>query len=62
MTDHDAFVFKEFPKIRHGYIDTLREGQRKHFIHGLFEVDVTNVRLRLQEYKTRTGETHPSSS
>ncbi|MBI3174353.1 MAG: 2-oxo acid dehydrogenase subunit E2 [Chloroflexi bacterium] len=54
---HDTFVFKEFPKIRHGYIDVLREGQRKRFIHGLFEVDVTDVRMRLGEYKTRTGET-----
>lgn len=54
---HDTFVFKEFPRIRHGYIDVLREGQRKRFIHGLFEVDVTDVRMRLGEYKTRTGET-----
>ena len=46
MTNHDTFSFKEFPKIRHGYIDVLREGQRKRFIHGLFEVDVTDVRLR----------------
>ena len=57
MTDHNTFTFKDFRKIRHGYIDVLREGQRKRFIHGLFEVDVTDVRLRLGEYKTRTGET-----
>lgn len=56
MTDHNAFTFKDFPKIRHGYIDVLREGQRKRFIHGLFEVDVTDVRKRLHEHKARTGE------
>lgn len=56
MTNHDTFTFKDFPKIRHGYIDVLREGQRKRFIHGLFEVDVTDVRLKLREYKTKMGE------
>lgn len=56
MTNHETFAFKDFPKIRHGYIDVLREGQRKRFIHGLFEVDVTDVRLKLREYKTKMGE------
>lgn len=57
MTDPDRFTVKEFPKIRHGYIDLMREGQRKRFIHGLFEVDVTEARRRLREHKAQTGET-----
>ena len=56
MTNHDTFAFKDFPKIRNGYIDVLREGQRKRFIHGLFEVDVTDVRSKLREHKNKTGE------
>lgn len=53
---HDTFTTRAFPNIRHGYIDVLREGQRKRFIHGLFEVDVTDVRRRLRERKALTGE------
>lgn len=55
--DHDTFTWRAFPNIRHGYIDVLREGQRKRFIHGLLEVDVTDVRQRLSNYKVRQGET-----
>lgn len=57
MTNPDSFSFKDFPKIREGYIDVLREGQRKRFIHGLFEADVTAVRARLREHKASAGET-----
>ena len=56
MTDHDAFSLREFPKIRHGYIDVLRAGQAKRFIHGPFEVDVTEPRRLIAEHKSATGE------
>jgi len=47
----------EFPRIREGAIDLLREARRKHMIHGLLEVDVTDARRRIREHKARTGET-----
>lgn len=56
LTNPDAFTWRAFPNIRHGYIDVLREGQRKRFIHGLFEADVTDPRRRLHEHKAQTGE------
>lgn len=35
----------------------LGEGQRKHMIHGLIEVDVTRPRQLITEHKNETGET-----
>ena len=35
------------PIVRRGYIDVLRAGQRKRFIHALFDVDVTQLRRDL---------------
>jgi pyruvate/2-oxoglutarate dehydrogenase complex dihydrolipoamide acyltransferase (E2) component len=37
--------------------DMLREGQRKHMIHGLIEVDVTRPRRHIARHKAETGET-----
>jgi len=47
----------EFPRIREGAIDLLREAQRKHMIHALVEIDVTDARRRIREHKAETGET-----
>jgi len=47
----------EFPRIREGAIDLLREAQRKHMIHALMEIDVTDARRRIREHKAQTGET-----
>ena len=44
------------PKTRQAIGDMLHEGQKKHMIHGLTEVDVTRPRQIIAEHKTRTGE------
>lgn len=45
----DAYEVKPFPPIRRAYIDVLREGHRRHIIHGLIEVDVTLARRRVRQ-------------
>jgi len=47
---------KSFPKNRKYVIDTLEEGSRKHTVHGLIELDVTQARQRLRDWKRETGE------
>jgi len=47
----------EFPRIREGAIDLLREAHRKHMIHALLEIDVTDARRRIREHKAQTAET-----
>jgi pyruvate/2-oxoglutarate dehydrogenase complex dihydrolipoamide acyltransferase (E2) component len=54
--NHDEYKLVPFPKIRRGTIDVLRQGQRKHMIHALLEVDVTKARQYIREHKARTGE------
>jgi pyruvate/2-oxoglutarate dehydrogenase complex dihydrolipoamide acyltransferase (E2) component len=44
-----------FPKTRRFLTDVLALGQRKHLIHGLVEVDVTEARRRLRERRKETG-------
>lgn len=40
----EGFEVRPFPAIRRAYVDVLREGHRRHIIHGLVEVDVTDAR------------------
>lgn len=50
MTDRsDRFEVRPFPKIRRAYVDVLREGHRRHIIHGLVEFDVTDARRIVRE-------------
>ena len=44
-----------FPKLRSLIVDTGRIGRRKHTIHGLLEVDVTETRRRIREYRVKKG-------
>jgi pyruvate/2-oxoglutarate dehydrogenase complex dihydrolipoamide acyltransferase (E2) component len=44
------------PKTRQAIADMLDEGQRKHMIHGLTEVDVTRPRQLIGQHKEQTGE------
>ncbi len=53
----DSFDVIPLPKTRRAISDMLREGQKKHMIHGLMEVDVTKPRQYIREHKARTGET-----
>jgi pyruvate/2-oxoglutarate dehydrogenase complex dihydrolipoamide acyltransferase (E2) component len=45
-----------FPRIRRLMEDGGRLGREKHLIHGLFEIDVTEVRRAIQAYRARTGD------
>lgn len=42
-----------FPRERKLVIDAVRYGKRKHTIHGLLEIDVTEPRRRIREIETR---------
>jgi pyruvate/2-oxoglutarate dehydrogenase complex dihydrolipoamide acyltransferase (E2) component len=44
-----------FPRIREGAIDLLRQAHRKHMIHALIEVDVTEPRQIVADHKAKTG-------
>jgi pyruvate/2-oxoglutarate dehydrogenase complex dihydrolipoamide acyltransferase (E2) component len=45
-----------FPKIRRLMVDGGRMARQKHLIHGLVEMDVTDARRLIREYKVKTGE------
>ncbi len=45
-----------FPKIRRLMEDGGRLGREKHLIHGLFEMDVTEVRRAIRQYRARAGQ------
>ena len=53
----DTYKIIPFPKIRRLMVDGGRLARQKHLIHGLVEVDVTNVRRSIREHKAETGET-----
>ena len=53
----DSFNVIPLPKTRRAISDMLREGQKKHMIHGLMEINVTKPRQYIREHKARTGET-----
>jgi pyruvate/2-oxoglutarate dehydrogenase complex dihydrolipoamide acyltransferase (E2) component len=45
-----------FPRLRQVYVDTLHLGHRKHTVHALLEVDVTQARRLIAQHKAQTGE------
>ncbi|CAG0947983.1 hypothetical protein ANRL1_04788 [Anaerolineae bacterium] len=53
----DTFTSVPFSVQRQVVVDSLEIGARRHIVHGLLEVDVTNVRRTIHEHKTKTGET-----
>ncbi|MDJ0702023.1 MAG: 2-oxo acid dehydrogenase subunit E2 [Leptolyngbyaceae cyanobacterium MO_188.B28] len=54
MKQHNYEVIP-FPKLRSLIIDTGRIGRRKHTVHGLLEVDVTETRRQIRQYRVKTG-------
>jgi pyruvate/2-oxoglutarate dehydrogenase complex dihydrolipoamide acyltransferase (E2) component len=51
-----AYTVAPFPLSRRLVIDSARIGARRHTIHGLVEVDVTEARRRLHQQNAQTGE------
>lgn len=45
-----------FPKTRRLMEDGGRLGREKHLVHGLFEMDVTDARRAIRQYRAHTGE------
>jgi pyruvate/2-oxoglutarate dehydrogenase complex dihydrolipoamide acyltransferase (E2) component len=51
-----VFSVEKIHPFRQLVIDGLELGARKHHIHGLVEVDITEARARMQQIKEKTGE------
>ena len=54
--DQESHQKIPFPKNRLPVLETLQTWALKHPIHGLLEVDVTDVRQFIRDHKARTGE------
>lgn len=52
----NGYQILPFPKIRRLMEDGGRLGREKHLVHGLFEMDVTEARRAIHDYRARTGE------
>jgi len=50
------YEITEFPKGRIPTLDFLSLGDKKHYVKGLIELDVTNGRNKIREHKKNTGE------
>lgn len=53
----DAYSVEHYPRIRHATRDLLNAAARKHMIHAMVEVDVTDARSALRHIGRETGET-----
>jgi pyruvate/2-oxoglutarate dehydrogenase complex dihydrolipoamide acyltransferase (E2) component len=51
-----GFQIIPYPRSRLLIVDAARAGSRKHLIHGLIEIDVTEARRRLRDHRDQTGE------
>ena len=56
QSDQDSYQVYPFPKARRFALDAGYLGRRRHIVHGLLEIDVTEARQRIQDYKSETGE------
>lgn len=56
MSGSVGYKVYPFPVQRRVIADTVRMARRKNTMYGLFEVNVTNARKAIHEYRARTGE------
>lgn len=56
QTKPDRYKVQPFPKARRFTIDAGHLGRRRHIVHGLLEMDVTEARLKMAEIKQNKGE------
>ncbi|MEE8565808.1 MAG: hypothetical protein V3S79_05425, partial [Candidatus Thermoplasmatota archaeon] len=47
------YEIKHFTKNRQNIVLILKEGKRRHNVHGLIDVDVTNGRNIIRDYKIK---------
>jgi len=52
----EEYTIETIPKMRRFALDAGYLGRRRHIVHGLIEVDVTEARKHIKEYETKTGE------
>src|SRR5205809_701495 len=50
-----AYAIVPFPPLQRQTIDWLELNRRRHMMYGLIEVDVTDVRRAIREYRARNG-------
>ena len=55
MTAQSPAITVPFPLLQRQAIDWLELNHRRHTTYGLIEVDVTETRLAIREYRARTG-------
>jgi pyruvate/2-oxoglutarate dehydrogenase complex dihydrolipoamide acyltransferase (E2) component len=51
----DSYSVIPFPKIRQPVVDSLAQSKRMCVIHSLLEVDVTDARKKVREFRKKTG-------
>jgi pyruvate/2-oxoglutarate dehydrogenase complex dihydrolipoamide acyltransferase (E2) component len=56
MGQKHAYRTERIPPMRRFSIDAGYLGRRRHIVHGLIEVDVTEARAIIQEHESETGE------
>src|SRR6516165_4517312 len=49
------FELRPFPRERYTVVDGLEVGVRRHMVHALLELDVTDARRRLREIQASEG-------
>lgn len=54
--NNPGFQTLPYPRSRLLVVDAVRAGSRKHLIHGLVEMDVTEARRRIRAHREQTGE------
>ncbi len=56
-SSQEDFRIESIPRMRRFALDAGHLGRKRHIVHGLIEVDITEVRNHIKNYKERTGET-----
>jgi hypothetical protein len=56
MRDKPAYHVERIPPARRFALDAGALGRRRHMVHGLIEVDVTEAREQIRDREARTGE------
>jgi len=54
--NQEEYRIESIPKMRRFALDAGQLGRKRHIVHGLIEVDITEVRNYIVEHKKRTGE------
>jgi pyruvate/2-oxoglutarate dehydrogenase complex dihydrolipoamide acyltransferase (E2) component len=55
-SDREGYTVESIPKMRRFALDAGYLGRRRHIVHGLIEVDVTEARNFIEAHERRTGE------